>query len=105
MRANFAQAGLETQANQVFLVKGLYQDTLHPDGPVAFAHLDCDWHDSVLTCLERIEPRLSLGGVLVIDDYEHWSGCRKAVDEYFAQRRERYQFTFKSRLHIQRTGI
>lgn len=30
-------------------------------------------------------PRLVSGGVLIIDDYGHWLGARKAVDEYFAE--------------------
>jgi hypothetical protein len=30
-------------------------------------------------------PLLSAGGVLIIDDYGHWHGARKAVDEYFAE--------------------
>jgi len=102
VKDSFAGAGLAVESNQILLVKGLFQDTLRIEGPVAFAHLDCDWYDSVMTCLQRIEPRLSPGGVLVIDDYEHWSGCRKAVDEYFADKRERYHYTFKTRLHIQR---
>ncbi len=31
-------------------------------------------------------PRLRQGGVLIIDDYGHWRGARKAVDEYFGIR-------------------
>ena len=27
-------------------------------------------------------PRLIKGGVIIIDDYGHWKGCRKAIDEY-----------------------
>ena len=85
-------------------VQGLFQDTLHPDGPVAVAHIDGDWYESVRTCLERIEPHLPVGGVFVIDDYEAWSGCRMAVDEYFADKRDRYTFESRARLHIVRTG-
>ena len=72
------------------------------DEPAALAHIDADWYQSVMTCLERIEPHLSPGGVLVIDDYDHWSRCRKAVDEYFADKRDRYFFLRRSRLHIVR---
>jgi asparagine synthase (glutamine-hydrolysing) len=72
------------------------------DEPVALAHIDAAWYQSVRTCLERIEPKLSQGGVLVIDDYDQWSGCRKAVEEYFADKRDRYQFVRRSRLHIVR---
>jgi hypothetical protein len=35
--------------------------------------------------LEILYPRLSGGGVLIIDDYGEWAGARKAVDEYFAE--------------------
>jgi O-methyltransferase len=28
---------------------------------------------------------VSSGGVVVIDDYGQWEGCRKAVDEYLAK--------------------
>jgi asparagine synthase (glutamine-hydrolysing) len=55
-----------------------------------------------MTCLRRIEPHLVSGGVLVIDDYEDWSGCRKAIDDYFASRHGEFLFEMKSRLHIVR---
>jgi hypothetical protein len=57
------------------------------DQPVALAHIDGDWYESVMTCLQRIEPHLSEEGILVIDDYDAWSGCRTAVDEYFADKK------------------
>jgi asparagine synthase (glutamine-hydrolysing) len=72
--------------------------------PVAFVHIDGDWYESVMTCLTRLAPRLVPGGVLVIDDYDAWSGCRSAVDEYFADRRAEFAFVGKSRLHIVRAG-
>jgi Macrocin-O-methyltransferase (TylF) len=81
-------------------VKGLFQNTLNVSGPVAMAHLDGDWYESVMVCLERITPHLVSGGILVIDDYFDWSGCRKAVDEYFLDKRPDFKFITKSRLHI-----
>jgi hypothetical protein len=92
--------GLDLEARRIELIQGLFRDTLLPEEPVALAHIDADWYESVRTCVERIEPRLSRGGVLVIDDYDHWSGCRRAVDEYFADKRDRYQFVRRARLHI-----
>lgn len=82
------------------LIKGLFQDTITDKGPVAFAHIDCDWYDSVMVCLKRIVPRLVRGGILVIDDYDCWSGCRRATDEYFKNKRDDFIFQVKSRLHI-----
>ena len=82
--ASFARLGVPVGERNVELVKGLFEDTIVLDGPVAFAHLDGDWYESTLTCLERIAPRLVPGGRIVLDDYYKWSGCRRAVDEYFA---------------------
>jgi asparagine synthase (glutamine-hydrolysing) len=102
---NFSSLDYEVAQHQVALVQGLYEETLHPDQPVAIAHLDCDWYDSVMVCLQRIVPRLSQGGRLIIDDYDHWDGCRKAIDEYFAsQKKHAFTFERKSRLHIVRVA-
>jgi hypothetical protein len=56
-----------------------------PDG-VALLRLDTDWYESTRHELEHLYPRLAEGGVLIIDDYGHWEGARRATDEYFAQR-------------------
>lgn len=96
----FEMFRLKPVTNNIHLIQGLYEDTLHITSPVAFAHIDCDWYDSVMTCLQRIEPWLSSGGIMIIDDYYAWSGCKRAVDEYFANRQDQYSFVHKSRLHI-----
>jgi asparagine synthase (glutamine-hydrolysing) len=53
-----------------------------------------------MTCLKEIEPYLVLYGVLVIDDYYDWSGCRVAVDEYFKDKKDKYLFLKKTKLHL-----
>lgn len=94
---SFRAFGLPPEEHAVTFVKGLFQDTLRVTSPVAVAHIDGDWYDSVMTCLSRIEPRLVPGGMLVIDDYFDWSGCRTAVDEYFLGKdRNTYRFTRSS---------
>lgn len=86
IRASFDAFELPPADNHVTFVRGLVEDTLRVDEPVALAHLDVDWYEPTLACLERIEPHLVAGGSLVIDDYFDWSGCRRAVDDYFATR-------------------
>jgi asparagine synthase (glutamine-hydrolysing) len=98
----FVDFNLPPQKYNVRLIKGLYEDSLWVREPVAMAHLDCDWYDSVMVCLQRIVPQLISGGILVVDDYEAWSGCRRAVDSYFAGREHEFDFVMKSRLHIVR---
>jgi len=85
VQGNFESFGIDLRDNSVSLIKGLLQDTLNPTGPIAFAHIDVDWYDPVKACLERIVPRLVVGGVVILDDYADWSGCRKASDEFFAK--------------------
>jgi asparagine synthase (glutamine-hydrolysing) len=99
---NFRRHGVPIDRHHVQLVPGLFQDTLRVTEPVALAHIDGDWYESVMTCLQRIEPHLTGDGVIVVDDYDDWSGCRKAVDEYFADKRDRYDFVRRARLHIAR---
>jgi asparagine synthase (glutamine-hydrolysing) len=103
--ASFREFGLDPEAREIRFVRGLYEETLRIDSDVALAHVDCDWYDSVMTCLQRIVPRLVVGGRLVIDDYDAWAGCRKAVDEYFGGgRKDAYHFVRKSRLHVIRAA-
>jgi O-methyltransferase len=97
---NFRRHGVPVGEHNVHLVKGLFHETLRVRQPVALAHIDGDWYESVMTSLQRIEPHLARHGVLVIDDYYAWSGCRKAVDEYFSDKRDRYEFIRKARLHV-----
>lgn len=104
VKNNFVRFGFSLDKNHILLVPGLFEDTLLLQQPVALAHLDCDWYDSVMTCLERIEPMMIIGGRFIIDDYEHWSGCKKAVDEFFLDKKNRYSFEHLSRLHIIKTG-
>lgn len=98
---SFARLGVPLDAHAVELVQGLFEDTLVVDGPVALAHLDGDWYDSTMVCLERIVPHLSVGGRIVVDDYDMWSGCRRAVDDYFAGRAG-FRFERRGRLHVVR---
>lgn len=103
---NFKKFHINPNNANVKLIEGLYEDTLHfkKEDRIAFAHIDCDWYDSVMTCLERITPILSVGGVLVIDDYYTWSGCKKAIDDYFLDKKASFNFITKSRLHITRVN-
>lgn len=99
---NLQRNGLNLKRDNIFLVSGFFEETMNIQEPVAFAHIDCDWYHSVLTCLERIVPRLAVGGIIVIDDYGTWSGCTEAVDRYFASQRDAFAYDRRSRLHITR---
>jgi O-methyltransferase len=73
--------------NRLHFVKGPVEKTipLHAPERIALLRLDTDWYESTRHELIQLYPRLVSGGILIIDDYGHWEGCRRAVDEYFAE--------------------
>jgi len=74
------------QENLIF-VKGKVEDTLleHVPGRISVLRLDTDWYESTKIELQILYPLLSEKGVLIIDDFGHWEGAKKAVMEYFSQ--------------------
>jgi O-methyltransferase len=79
-------ATVEYPRNLVNLVRGPVERTIPGTCPemISLLRLDTDWYESTLHELEHLWPRLSVGGVLIIDDYGHWQGAREATDEFFA---------------------
>jgi len=74
--------------SKIHLIKGKVEDTLPHPGikSIAILRLDTDWYESTKHELEHLYDILVPGGVLLIDDYGHWDGARKAVDEFFKSR-------------------
>jgi O-methyltransferase len=70
----------------IHCVEGDVLETLPEQAPsqIALLRLDTDFYESTLHELVHLYPRLVPGGVLIVDDYGHWEGARRAVDEYFA---------------------
>jgi len=70
---------------KIHFIKGKVEDTLplNMHKKIAILRLDTDWYSSTKVELELLFPKLAKGGILIIDDYGHWQGAKKAVDEYF----------------------
>lgn len=85
VRRNLAVTGYPQ--DRVRFVVGRVEETVPERAPasIAILRLDTDWYESTRHELVHLFPRLSVGGVLIIDDYGHWEGARKAVDEYLAE--------------------
>lgn len=94
---NFRKHGVVVDGERISLHRGLFEETLQfsPGSQIALAHIDCDWYEPVQLCLERIYPRLSTGGVMILDDYNAWRGCRKAADAFLADKRDLVVITTK----------
>lgn len=83
VRANMESTGYPME--RIHLVKGMIENTIPATvpGSIALLRLDTDWYESTKHEMEYLYPILQFGGTLLIDDYGHWQGSRKAVDEYF----------------------
>lgn len=72
--------------SKILYRKGMVEDTLLlNDKPkeIALLRLDTDWYESTYAELKYLYPLVAKGGIIIIDDYGHWKGCKKAVEDYF----------------------
>ena len=90
VRSNLASTGYPI--DKFHLIKGKVEDTLPEHNPPATAilRLDTDWYESTRHELKHLFPLLVSGGFLIIDDYGHWQGARKAVDEFLTNSTTKY---------------
>lgn len=91
-----------TVGERVSLHKGLFEETLHPNGPVALAHIDCDWYEPVRVCLQRVGEHLSPGGFIVLDDYADYGGARSATDRFLTGSPEFRLIEFETNVAVTR---
>jgi hypothetical protein len=87
-------------SEDAIIVKGWFSDTATSVAAacqrsgIALLRLDGDWYDSTTQCLEPLEPCVSEGGTIIIDDYYAWDGCARAVHDYLS--RHDLQYRIKS---------
>lgn len=86
VRANIARVGYPDEL--LHFVPGLVEETVpaHAPASIALLRMDTDWYGSTRHQLEHLWPRMVPGGIVIIDDYGRWDGCRRATDEYFQDR-------------------
>jgi O-methyltransferase len=94
---------------KIIFIAGRVEETLPREAPerIALLRLDTDWYESTRHELETLYPRLVEGGLLIVDDYGHWQGARRAVDEYFARHEgtiELHPIDYTGRLIIKRVA-
>jgi O-methyltransferase len=85
VRASLASTGYPS--DRLHFVKGRVEDTIPATlpGSIAVLRLDTDWYESTRHEFEHLYPRVSRGGIVMIDDYGHWAGARRAADEYLGR--------------------
>lgn len=81
---------LRLDPRRIHLVKGWFEETIPPLksalSPIAFLVLDCSWYASYKFCLQELYDLVAPGGIIWLDGYASWQGCRRAVDEFIAER-------------------
>jgi O-methyltransferase len=70
--------------DRIRYIEGRVEETIPVTVPdqIAVLRLDTDWYESTHHELVHLVPRITPGGVLIVDDYGFWQGARQAVDEY-----------------------
>lgn len=74
--------------SKIHFIKGRIELTLpfKQINKIAILRLDTDWYESTRHELNTLYDNVAPGGVIIIDDYGHWDGCKKAVDEFIKSR-------------------
>lgn len=75
----------------IFMVQGKVEDTIPDSIPaytISLLRLDTDWYESTKHEMIHLYPKLIHKGILIIDDYGHWVGAKKAIDEYLSEKNE-----------------
>jgi|SRR3990167_10729667 len=84
--------------NKVKTVKGFFRESLTTEniskiGDITILHLDIGLYDAYQVCLEKLFPRVAVGGVIMFDEYKNprtlikTPGASKAIDEYLGERK------------------
>jgi O-methyltransferase len=104
--ANLRSTGYPTQ--RCHFIAGDVLQTIPTCAPeeIAILRLDTDWYESTRHELTQLFPRLQPGGILIVDDYGHWNGCRQAVDEYFGRERPfMFSIDYTGRAMVKHTDV
>jgi len=93
---NWCRAAIDEVKQNINLYKKEYQSVEYVIGPVektlkedrlpekiSLLRLDTDFYSSTKIELEVLWERIVPSGILIIDDYNSWDGCKKACDEFF----------------------
>ena len=90
--------------NNVTFHKGFFPDTAGPVENIrfCFVHIDVDIYQSVKDCLDFFYPRMDIGAIIVLDDYEMptCQGVKIAITEFLANKPENVIITTKHQCAI-----
>lgn len=67
------------------IVPGWFEDTLptFPFPPLGLVHIDCDLYSSTVTALDAVTDHVSVGTVLVFDEFHSYPGAENHEEKAF----------------------
>ena len=78
---------LNIQKEMIVPVKGWFKDTVTGFAKqIVILRLDGDWYESTKVCIENLYDNVVSGGVVILDDYGYWKGCKEATDDFLRSR-------------------
>lgn len=84
LKRNFVKAGLPMPE----ITRAWFYELDPEDLPdnIALAFLDGDFYESIMDSLKLVWPKMSHGGVIIVDDYQNAKlpGVQKAIEKFFA---------------------
>lgn len=86
VKFNFEKYGLLDE--DVIFLKGWFKDTL-PNAPIekiALLRLDGDMYESTMDALENLYDKVSIGGYIIVDDWNAVPACKQAIIDFRTQR-------------------
>jgi O-methyltransferase len=88
------KSNLEGIYSNVKLIKGIVDENLGVSdiNEVSILRLDMDWYEPTKAALSKLYGKIQSGGALIIDDYGHHSGAKKATDEYVTKEKLKINF-------------
>lgn len=91
-KSNLETSGVEL--GNIHIIPGWFEETIPQKRyplPISILRLDGDLYNSTLHCLKWCYGYVTMGGIVIIDDYK-LPGCWKAVVDYFGVKTREMQF-------------
>ncbi|MBI2024345.1 class I SAM-dependent methyltransferase [Candidatus Giovannonibacteria bacterium] len=75
---------LKISSDNVKIIEGWFSETFPKVKieKIAILHIDADFYEPVKMSLEKFYPSVVPGGIVVLDDFGTWEGCRAAFEEF-----------------------
>ena len=87
------------------LIKGYFNETvpkyIDKFNNIVILRLDADWYEATYFLLDNLYDKVVDGGLIIIDDFYAYIGCRKAVIDFFNNRKMNLPKIY----HTKETGL